>query len=120
MHAGVCGEECPTGCRASEGSFSQRVMWRQGGDLEAYMYTPDRDEECGDSWQWDVTAGDTFREVRVYNKMNDAGASPHVSLLGVQLSAKVACHAKLAPELAALQPLHAGMCPIIPYPPMQK
>ena len=77
----MCGERCPTGCRPSDGSFSTRVMWRQGGELVSYMYLPDREENCGEDWQWDVEAGDKFKEVRIYNRVNDARCALEVSQL---------------------------------------
>ncbi|MGL5860276.1 MAG: polysaccharide lyase, partial [Phycicoccus sp.] len=44
--------QSPTGCTKDENSiengFSARLMWREGGDLVAYTYLPDRDtSKCG-------------------------------------------------------------------------
>ena len=76
----MCGEQCPFGCVESKGSFSERVMWRAGGQLVSYMYLTDRTAHCGEDWRWGKAAGDEWNEIRVYNRVNDVGAH-HTSSL---------------------------------------
>ncbi|MBF0307838.1 MAG: hypothetical protein HQL41_19670, partial [Alphaproteobacteria bacterium] len=48
---GLFGGDAPTGCAAAEGrpGFSARLMWREGGAGELYLYAPGRDSRCGES-----------------------------------------------------------------------
>lgn len=45
--------------------------------VESYMYFPGKEKRCGDSWPWNVDAGDAKHEVKVYVKMNDPGVLPN-------------------------------------------
>lgn len=48
---GLYGGQAPSGCTAAELSrgFSARLMWREGGVGELYLYAPDRRARCGES-----------------------------------------------------------------------
>lgn len=48
---GLFGGEAPRGCAPEELSrgFSARLMWREGGKGELYLYVPGRSSHCGES-----------------------------------------------------------------------
>jgi hypothetical protein len=68
---------CPSGCTENVVTdFNARVMWRENGALESYMYYPNKTSICGDSWLWNAAAGSTWNFVKMYVRMNDVGALP--------------------------------------------
>ncbi len=50
---GLVGGSSPSGCTKDKvGGFSARNMWRTGGDVDQYLYYPDRQNNCGDDWYY--------------------------------------------------------------------
>lgn len=50
---GLVGGSSPSGCTTDlVGGFSARNMWRTGGQVEQYMYYPERTNRCGDDWKY--------------------------------------------------------------------
>ncbi len=50
---GLVGGSSPSGCTTDlVGGFSARNMWRAGGQVEQYMYYPERTTRCGDDWKY--------------------------------------------------------------------
>lgn len=67
--------------------FNARVMWRDDGALESYMYYPGKTDVCGDSWLWNRAAGSSWNFVKMYVRMNDVG----VLLFSARMSILSAC-----------------------------
>lgn len=75
---GLSGGEGYTGCQdPSDGKgFSIRMMWKQDGKIQPYVYHMNQTTNCGDNF--DGTVLDTFNDGQWYNirywvKMNDPG-----------------------------------------------
>ena len=50
---GLVGGSSPSGCTTDlYNGFSARNMWRAGGQVEQYMYYPERTNRCGDDWNY--------------------------------------------------------------------
>lgn len=75
------------GCRGTsskQSGWSARVMWRDDGEMESYMYYPyhERDtKSCGVSWGWErdnrelkVASGE-WVDISMYVKVNTPGAA---------------------------------------------
>lgn len=92
-----CPTDCPSGCSAvskTEG-FSSRLMFRQNGALESYMYYPDRPltSACGDDWlyNYNAVAGQWYN-VHLAITLNTPGAFPVLQLTRTQrLPAQAKC-----------------------------
>lgn len=71
---GLCDEDCPTGCivKSKEGGWCGRVHWREQA-LSTYMYLPNSDARCGETWNWNenAVAGEWFT-ISLYIQMNSA------------------------------------------------
>ena len=67
----------------------------------SYMYLPDRETPCGTDWTWDTKAGDSYKEIRVFNELNDVGARACAGLL--------ACHAVTLSRKAVLAVLQTPL-----------
>jgi hypothetical protein len=85
---GLVGGTAPTGCitdpASISGGFSARMMWRTGGAVVQYMYTPNRVNSCGDDYPYAVagaaptfTPGQWHRVVH-HLRMNSAGQTDGV------------------------------------------
>ncbi len=76
---GLFGGEAPRGCTPEELShgFSARLMWREGGKGELYLYAPGRSTRCGDSigrGAWVFTPG-TWTSIEEEVVMNTPGVA---------------------------------------------
>lgn len=88
-------------------------MWRKRGQLVSYMYLPEREAACGVDWKWRAGANSGFKEVRVYNKMNDPGAPATCSSAPVCASLCLrqrSCGVTGATAAARPAALHAESC----------
>ncbi len=49
---GLVGGTAPTGCVNDTTGFSARMMWRSGGAAVQYMYFPEKQNACGDDYEY--------------------------------------------------------------------
>ncbi|MDI1442647.1 hypothetical protein QHF85_01335 [Polyangium sp. 6x1] len=49
---GLVGGSAPTGCVEDTTGFSARMMWRTGGAAVQYMYFPEKNNDCGDDYDY--------------------------------------------------------------------
>jgi hypothetical protein len=73
---GLCGGRCNTGCMSVSGTdgWSARIMWRGGGSIVQYMYYPDKQNSCGDDFEWsDNFSLGGWHEVKTQVIMNTPG-----------------------------------------------
>lgn len=79
---GLCDEECPTGCveKRTDGGWSGRVHFREGGDLTSYMYLPGGEQTCGRDVYWGVQAeSNVWMTLTLFYNMNTPGVALHTS-----------------------------------------
>ena len=72
--SGLCGGACNSGGNRNADGWSSRIIWRAGGKLAQYVYSPDQADTYGDIDYWDsgLTTGQ-WHNLQTYVRVNRPG-----------------------------------------------
>lgn len=71
---GLGGGDATTGCDSVESDgWSMRFMWRRGGRAVVYAYHQDRENRCGDDWEFGQFVVGKEHRLQQYIRINSPG-----------------------------------------------